>query len=1052
MQLLRRVLFVVLGLAILPASAFAQNANASISGTVKDASGAVLPGVTVEASSPVLIEKVRTSVTEGNGQYRIVNLLGGTYTVTFSLPGFSTVKREGIELSGAFDATINVDMKVGGVSETITVTGETPIVDVQSVRRQQTITNETLTSIPLTRSWAATAVLIPGIVVQAGTSLDVQVTPGMVVFGGAGGRSNEGRMQVDGLNTGAALNGGGVSTYITDVANMQEVVTTTSGGLGEAEVGGPTIQFIPKSGGNTVKGAIFLAGVSSAMVSSNYTPALQAAGLSTPGAPLTVWDYTGGVGGPIKRDRLWYYATLRDEGETTTIPGIYPNQNAGDGTQWLYAPNKNIQAQGAQSYLLSSGRLTLQASERNKFNLHWDLQEPCNGSTYSSSVSGCRSQPNSSAFVGAIGLGGLTALSSPETSGYLHILTQNKQFTWSSPVTNKLLLEAGVGDYSSPWGPYESPGNPTEHLTRVTDIGGVGNGGIPNLTYRSANWANDWDNPNTWRATASYLTGGHTLKFGYIGGFLIENIENFGNTNNLSYTFLNGTPISLTQNLMTYTDKNRVRYDALYAQDQWTLGRVTLQGALRFDHAWSYSPTMTIPVTTFLPTALSFPETPGVNYKDINPRGGMAWDIFGTGKTSVKVNFGRYGDPASNLNDNYSLSDPTARIATTSTRSWAPIGTPATNPNYYIPQCNLLINSPNGALTSTGAPTCGQGAATFGTNQLTTAALDQNFLTGWGVRPNDWQIGASVQQELLPRVSIEVGYFRRWLDNFTATDNLAIGGANAAANFTPFTINAPSDSRLPNGGGYAITGLSNLAPSLFGQTSNLVTNANNFGAQYQHYNGVLFNITARPSPGFTIQGGINSGKTTTNNCAVLAVLPGQSGPLGINGDGLVAASTTSQTTFCNNSPGFITKLNGIASYIVPKIDVLLATTIRSDQGAPLAANWNASTAGVIQPAVNVAGRPGTIAGGSTTTINLIAPGQVWGARVNEFDIRVAKVLKFGRVRSNVGIDLYNVLNSSTILTYNQTFSPTVTSGSAAWLAPTAVLTPRFLKISAQIDF
>ena len=211
---------------------------------------------------------------------------------------------------------------------------------------------------------------------------------------------------------------------------------------------------------------------------------------------------------------------------------------------------------------------------------------------------------------------------------------------------------------------------------------------------------------------------------------------------------------------------------------------------------------------------------------------------------------------------------------------------------------------------------------------------------------------------------------------------------------------------------------------------------------------MLFNITARPSPGFTIQGGINSGKTTTNNCAVLAVLPGQGSPLGINGDGLVTASTTSQTTYCNNSPGFITKLNGIASYIVPKIDVLLATTIRSDQGAPLAANWNASTAGVIAPAV---GR--TVAGGSTTAINLIAPGQVWGARVNEFDIRVAKVLKFGRVRSNVGIDVYNVLNSSTILTYNQTFNATaVAQPSAAWLAPTAVLTPRFFKISAQIDF
>ena len=131
---------------------------------------------------------------------------------------------------------------------------------------------------PTARSWAATAVLIPGITIQAGTSADIQVTPQMTVFGGAGGRNNEGRMQVDGLNTGAALNGGGVSTYIADISNAAEVVTTTSGGLGEAEVGGPTLSIVPKSGGNTVKGAVYLSGVSSGMVGSNYSDALKAAG------------------------------------------------------------------------------------------------------------------------------------------------------------------------------------------------------------------------------------------------------------------------------------------------------------------------------------------------------------------------------------------------------------------------------------------------------------------------------------------------------------------------------------------------------------------------------------------------------------------------------------------------------------------------------------------------------------------------------------------------------------------------------------------------------
>ena len=226
---------ILLGI-LVPSVVYAQ---ASIAGVVKDASGAVLPGVTVEAASPVLIEKVRSAVTDGSGQYRIVDLRPGTYAVTFSLTGFSSVKREGVELTGTFVATINADMKVGALEETITVNAESPIVDVQSVRRQTTLTNEMLTTVPNARSWYAIASLFQGVTIQAGTSSDIQVTPQMTVFGGAGGRANEGRMQVDGLGTGAALNGGGVSTYVADISNAQEVVTTNSGGLGEAEVGGP---------------------------------------------------------------------------------------------------------------------------------------------------------------------------------------------------------------------------------------------------------------------------------------------------------------------------------------------------------------------------------------------------------------------------------------------------------------------------------------------------------------------------------------------------------------------------------------------------------------------------------------------------------------------------------------------------------------------------------------------------------------------------------------------------------------------------------------------
>ena len=169
---------VLLVLLLLPAVAAAQ---AAITGVVKDTSGGVLPGVTVEAASPVLIEKVRSVVTDATGQYRIVNLLPGTYSVTFSLPGFSTVKREGIELTGTFVATVNGDLKVGALEETITVTGETPVVDVQSAKVQQTVSKEILAAIPSARTAAGIQALIPGLHSQAfGPGADV---------GGASGES-----------------------------------------------------------------------------------------------------------------------------------------------------------------------------------------------------------------------------------------------------------------------------------------------------------------------------------------------------------------------------------------------------------------------------------------------------------------------------------------------------------------------------------------------------------------------------------------------------------------------------------------------------------------------------------------------------------------------------------------------------------------------------------------------------------------------------------------------------------------------------------------------
>jgi hypothetical protein len=435
MRTARWILLALAALVAFPHSAHAQ----AIAGVVKDASGAVLPGVTVEASSPVLIEKVRSAMTDQAGQYRIVDLRAGVYTVMFSLTGFSAVRREGIELAGSFNAVINIDLKVGALAETITVTGETPIVDTQSVRRQTTIGGDLITQIPSARSYAGLMTLMPNTVVATGAASDVQVVPGMVVFGGAGGRSNEGRLQLDGISVGSAFNGGGVSAYIADVGNAQEVAMTTSGGLGEAEVGGPALNVVPKTGGNAVKGSVYLSGVTKGMIGSNYTDDLKARGLLTPGSTTKVWDFNGGVGGPIKKDRLWFFYTLRDEGSHRTVPGMFANLNAGDPTKWTYAPDPNRPAAVAASFRTTSVRLTAQATPRNKISIFLDEQMPCEGAAWPGATgSACRKSGDNEIIAGgtAAPTPAASATFAPETAAYHDYGTRFRQMSWQSPATN----------------------------------------------------------------------------------------------------------------------------------------------------------------------------------------------------------------------------------------------------------------------------------------------------------------------------------------------------------------------------------------------------------------------------------------------------------------------------------------------------------------------------------------------------------------------------------------------------------------------------------------
>src|SRR5262252_4846720 len=582
MTLLKKLVFAALAIALLPAAAVAQ---VSLAGVAKDSSGAVLPGVTVEASSPALIEKTRTATTDNTGQYLIVDLRPGTYSVTFTLAGFSAVKRDGVELAGAGVVTINADLKVGNVAETINVTGETPVVEVQTTRREAVIPNNVINDLPVARGYGGILAAIPS---MQGAPASSSVSAFVPFFTAHGGPANEGTVQLDGLNVGAAFNGGGVSGNAYDVANAQEMQVSISGNLGDAETGGPILNIVPQTGGNQFKGSAFGTGAGRWAQGHNVDDALRAQGVTEAAGLIKLWDISGSMGGPIKRDKLWFFANLRDFGNHTEIPGGFANAFAGDASHWDYAPADGqggrplIKARTATSKTVASGRFTSQLTPRNKVSFYYDYQWDCDQGGMNQ-TDGCR--PRGDNWVPGTVFG--AAFSPEANSNYWDAREIISEATWSSPVTNKLLLEAGYATFVSHWGWMKQPGALT-NLVQMTSI-------VPTFRiYRGVeNMIDNTQNPNTWRASASYVTGSHNMKFGYNGAYHVEQTTDLSNDAGYTLTdlgFIVPGMYSATMRIAPWQQSNRTEYHAIYAQDQWTHGRLTLQGAVRYDRAWSWFP------------------------------------------------------------------------------------------------------------------------------------------------------------------------------------------------------------------------------------------------------------------------------------------------------------------------------------------------------------------------------------------------------------------------------------------------------------------------------
>ena len=1037
-----KVVLILTAAILLPFAAFAQG---TLTGTVRDESGAVLPGVTVDASSPALIEKVRTAVTDGAGQYRVTGLNPGTYSLTFRLPGFNIVKREGIELSGTATLTIPIEMRVGALEETITVTGDTPVVDVQTTQRETVLNADVVAAIPGNRSVGTLLNAVPGLNVNDGA---LAASPTMTFFAARGGPINEGRMTINGMTIAAPFNGGGVSTYILDSVSVDEISVSVAGGLGESDIGGPIMNLLPRSGGNTFRGQAFINNAGDWSRGENLDDELRAVGLTeTPGI-ISSYDFSVSYGGPIKRDRLWFFGSYRNLNTTSPVQGVVANANAFDASRWDWVADPSVTARQLQGRVSYVGRFTAQVSEKHRVSFNYEYQRRCEGSPLEVESDGCNTRDSDWIAAG-------TATQSPEANPNYFGNTPYHvtQAIWSAPMTSRLLLEAGFTRFMfrggttgrvPPDGIFDLI-SVTEQSTAINPATGLQYAPRANFAYRAVPTANpNYANPNNWRASASYVTGSHALKVGYQGAYIRVNNWYLVPESQLSYRFNQGVPNQFTFRLPEWHQADRTSTAALYVQDSWTRDRLTLQGALRYDRAWSFSPAEfngTELTSKFNAAPITFPRTPGVDaFNDLTTRIGVAYDVFGTGKTALKFNLGHYLDAATNDSE-YTSNSPAARIVRTANRNWQD-----TNRNKVI-DCDIMNFAANGecaALTGD--------AQNFGASSGNVTQVNQATLRGWGVRQSDWQWGITLQQEVIPRVSAEVAYNRRWFKGAKVTDDTLRGPED----YQQFTIAAPQDPRLPDGGGYPITVAMVTAAAAARGTQNYVTFETDFGPERDLYwHGVDFTVNARLREGLTLQFGTQTGRSSEDTCETARVYDATVVGVGVPsmGQTLTNLATIKDLRNCRDVDPFQTTVRGLASYTIPKIDVLVAGTVRSQPALERVATWQVPNA-VIQ---SIVGRlpPGGLATGNTNIEILDADHRLYADnRRTQIDMRFAKVFRFGQRRLDVGVDLGNLLNTNYATTYENTYQYSVGNSATGgtWNNPTAIYTARFVRWNATVDF
>jgi hypothetical protein len=607
---------------------------------------------------------------------------------------------------------------------------------------------------------------------------------------------------------------------------------------------------------------------------------------------------------------------------------------------------------------------------------------------------------------------------------------------WSSPLNNRVLLEAAGVYRVERWGNMPPNAAWSEEFISPAQQAVLESGAlIPVLDLSNGRFShgnfvgynNNWVVNSFLRATVSYVTGGHQLKAGFSDsfGYLESTAYDFS-----PYAFFINIPGAppfvrvINQKVSPLFARSDQDYDlGVFVQDRWSVRRATVNLGLRYDSFKGTAPAQVVTGRTPLTpnrADIPLPETPLVHWHDLTPRLGLTYDVAGNGKTAIKVSLNKYveGQAVGSLvgvNAGGAGPHPVSSLVNTTSRTWLD-----TNLD-FIPQCDLTNTAANGECAAVANPG-------FGSTNTNALRFDRDALFGWGARGYNWELGVGVQREILPRMSLDVGYFRRWYGNFRVTDNTAL----AADEFTAYTVTAPTVS------GFSASGqtLTVFDANRVVQAQNVTTRASNYGKQLERWNGIDFTVNARPANGLLLFGGVSSGKTMSDSCDVAARIP----------ESLTAAQGATTVTrpldYCRIESPFLTQYKMNGAYTVPKADVLLSATFQSIPGPVVQANYVVTE--------RAAGVP--LVGSPTATVALLPAtggvagfGAEYGERLNQIDLRIGKLFRGAGTRTMLNVDFFNLFNGSAVTAENPSFP-------AAFRRPTQIMLARFMKISVQFDF